>query len=94
MIFKCDDSLPSACLLSFPQVNGQLLKCGGVGGVPTEAPDCRLKEENQYLLDVTAGGQFIACGGVGSPGTCGPCILDQSLFGRFNPATAGQCNLS
>lgn len=75
----------------FQEVNGQLLKCGGVGGVPNEAPDCQLKEENQYLLDVTAGGQFVACGGTGSPGTCGGCLLDQALFGRFNPTTAGQC---
>lgn len=78
----------------FQEVNGRLLKCGGVGGVPAEAPDCQLKEENQYLLDVTAGGQFVACGGAGSPGTCGGCLLDQSLFGRFNPTTAGLCQVS
>ena len=78
----------------FEEVNGVLLKCGGFGGVPVEAPDCRLKESNQYLIDVTAGGHFIACGGVGSPGTCGPCLLDQSLFGRINRSTAGQCKLT
>ena len=78
----------------FQEVNGVLLKCGGVGGVPMEAPDCRLKEDNQYLLDVTAGGQFVACGGVGAPQTCGGCLLDQALFGRFNPTTAGQCKVS
>jgi hypothetical protein len=75
----------------FQEVNGQLLRCGGVGGVPKEAPDCELKPENQYLLDVTAGGLFVACGGTGAPQTCGGCTLDQSLFGRFNPTTAGQC---
>jgi hypothetical protein len=78
----------------FQEINGQLLKCGGVAGVPMEAPDCRLKEENQYLLDVTAGGQFVACGGVGAPSTCGGCLLDQSLFGQFNPTTAGLCEIS
>ena len=78
----------------FQEVNGRLLKCGGFGGVPAEAPNCFLKESNQYLIDVTAGGHYIACGGAGSPGTCGPCVLDQSLFGRFNPTTAGQCKLS
>jgi len=78
----------------FQEVNGQLLRCGGVGGVPQDAPDCRLKEENQYLLDVTAGGQFVACGGTGAPQTCGGCLLNQSLFGTFQPTTAGLCQLS
>jgi hypothetical protein len=75
----------------FQEVNGRLLRCGGVAGVPREAPDCELKEENQYLLDVTAGGLFVACGGEGAPQTCGGCTLDQSLFGRFQPTTAGLC---
>ena len=29
-------------------MNGQLRKCGGILGVPAEAPDCRLKENDQY----------------------------------------------
>jgi len=78
----------------FQEVNGQLLRCGGVAGVPDEAPDCHLKEENQYLLDVTGGGQFVACGGTGAPQTCGGCLLDDSLFGTFQPTTAGLCQLS
>lgn len=78
----------------FEEVNGQLLRCGGVGGVPNEAPHCALKPDNQYLLDVTAGGQFVACGGVGAPQTCGGCLLDDSLFGTFQPTTAGLCQLS
>ena len=65
-----------------------------MGGVPQDAPDCKLKEENQYLLDVTAGGQFVACGGTGAPQTCGGCLLNQSLFGTFQPTTAGLCQLS
>ena len=44
------------------------LRCG-FGGVPEEAPHCKLKPENQYLLD-------------------------DALCGRFNPTTAGQCQLS
>jgi hypothetical protein len=75
----------------FEEVNGQLVRCGGVGGVPDEAPHCRLKEENQYLLDVTAGGLYVACGGRGAPQTCGGCNLDDDLFGRFQPTTAGLC---
>ena len=78
----------------FQDVNGRLLKCGGILGVPTEAPDCRLKEDNQYLLDITAGGLYVACGGVGAPQTCGGCLIDQRLFGQFNPTTAGQCRPS
>ncbi len=75
----------------FQDVNGQLLRCGGVAGIPREAPDCELKEENQYLLDVTAGGLFVACGGRGAPQTCGGCELSQTLFGTFQPTTAGLC---
>jgi hypothetical protein len=78
----------------FQDVNGVLKKCGGVAGVPSEAPDCQLREDNQYLLDITAGGQYVACGGEGAPQTCGGCLIDQSLFGRFNPTTAGQCRPS
>ena len=80
----------------FQEVNGNLLRCGGVAGVPDEAPDCRLKEGpgSQYLLDVTAGGLFVACGGEGAPQTCGGCTLDDSLFGTFQPTTAGLCRPS
>jgi len=78
----------------FEEVNGHLVRCGGVGGVPDDAPHCHLKPENQYLVDVTAGGQYVACGGIGAPQTCGGCLLDDSLFGQFNPTTAGLCQLS
>ena len=78
----------------FQDVNGQLLRCGGFGGVPEEAPDCRLKEENQYLVDVTAGGQFVACGGTGAPLACGGCLLDQSTFGVIHRTPAGLCRPS
>lgn len=77
----------------FQDVNGRLLRCGGVG-VPSEAPDCALKPENQYLLDITAGGQFVACGGVGSPGTCGGCLIDQDTFGVIHNSPAGLCRPS
>lgn len=78
----------------FQDVNGTLLKCGGLFGVPVEAPDCRLKDDNQYLLDITAGGQFVACGGIGSPGTCGGCLIDQSTFGVIHASPAGLCRPS
>jgi hypothetical protein len=78
----------------FQDVGGRLLKCGGVGGVPEEAPDCRLKETNQYLLDVTAGGQFVACGARGGVTTCGGCLLDQDTFGIIHRNPAGLCKVS
>src|SRR5947209_292710 len=36
------------------EVDGRLLKCGGVG-VQGDTADCRLNDTNQYLLDVFAG---------------------------------------
>lgn len=75
----------------FQEVSGRLLKCGGVGDVPEEAPGCRLKEENQYLLDIYEGGIYIACGGRGSAGTCGGCVIDQSTFGTIHRSPAGLC---
>jgi len=78
----------------FQDVDGRLLKCGGFGGVPEESRDCRLKPENQYLLDVTAGGQFVACGGEGAPLACGGCLLDESTFGVIHRTPAGLCRPS
>jgi hypothetical protein len=78
----------------FQEVSGRLLRCGGLGGVPEEAPDCRLKPENQYLIDVTAGGQFVACGGTGAPLACGGCLLDESTFGVIHRTPAGLCRPS
>ena len=75
----------------FQLVNGQLLKCGGFGGVPDEGPSCGLKENDQYLLDVSGGGLYRACPGEGSPGPCGSCILDQSTFGVIHASPAGLC---
>ena len=74
----------------FEEVNGRLLKCGGQG-VTGESGNCRLKENNQYLLDVTAPGKYVACGGTGSPGTCGNCVLEPRTWGKIHPTPAGLC---
>jgi hypothetical protein len=74
----------------FQEINGRLVKCGGQG-VDGDAPGCRLKDNNQYLLDVTQPGKYVACGGTGSPGTCGNCILEPQLFGKIHPSPAGLC---
>jgi hypothetical protein len=77
----------------YQEVNGRRLRCGGMG-LPEEAPDCALKENNQYLLDVSAGGKYVACGGAGSPGTCGSCSLDSEDFRVVHASPAGLCRLS
>jgi hypothetical protein len=77
----------------FQEIDGRRLRCGGLG-VPAEAPDCALKDSNQYLLDVSGPGKFVACGGTGSPGTCGSCTLDDSVFGVIHASPAGLCRLS
>lgn len=77
----------------FQEIGGRRLRCGGLG-VPAEAPDCHLKDNNQYLLDVSAAGKYVACGGTGSPGTCGSCTLDESVFGVVHNSPAGLCQLS
>src|SRR4029450_1970689 len=56
----------------YKEENGTRLRCGGLG-VAAETSDCRLKDSNQYLLDVTEPGKYVACGGTGSAGTCGHC---------------------
>jgi hypothetical protein len=53
----------------FQEIAGQLVKCG------TPGTSCRLKPENQYLLDIFAVGKYVACGGKGSPGQCGECTI-------------------
>lgn len=79
----------------FQDVNGRLLRCGGVAGVPSEAPDCRLHEGNQYFLHVTAPGQYVACGGQGAPQTCGGCYLEPNSFDRIHtPTPAGLCKVT
>lgn len=77
----------------YQEIGGRRLRCGGLG-VPAEAPDCYLKDNNQYLLDVSAAGKYVACGGTGSPGTCGSCTLDESVFGVIHNSPAGLCQLS
>lgn len=77
----------------YQEVNGRRLRCGGLG-VVHEAPDCALKENNQYLLDVSGPGKFVACGGTGSPGTCGSCVLEADVFGAIHQSPAGLCKLS
>jgi hypothetical protein len=77
----------------YQEINGQRLRCGGLG-VPFEAPDCALKDNNQYLLDVSNPGKFVACGGTGSPETCGNCVLSEDVFGVVHASPAGLCKLS
>jgi hypothetical protein len=74
----------------FQLVNGEWEKCPGTN-TQGNAPDCRLKDENQYLLDVFAGGTYKACGAQGSTGTCSNCILDQADFGVIHKSPAGLC---
>jgi hypothetical protein len=76
----------------FKEVNGQRLKCGGMG-VTGDTADCKLKDTNQYLLDVTEPGKYVACGGRNSPGTCGHCILDEEDFGVVHASPAGLCRV-
>jgi hypothetical protein len=49
----------------------RLVKCGNADTT------CRLKPENQYLLDITEVGRYVACAGTGGAGagTCGDCII-------------------
>jgi hypothetical protein len=75
----------------FEDRDGRLLKCGGVGGVPEESGNCRLKPENQYLLDISAPGYYVACGGEGSPGTCGGCYVAPEYWGIIHRSPAGIC---
>jgi len=75
----------------FQEINGRLYKCGGQG-VNGDAPNCRLKDSNQYLLDVTDVGKYVACGGTGSPGTCGNCVLDPGSFDQIHDSPAGLCH--
>jgi len=66
--------------------SGKLVKCGAPG------TDCKLKPENQYLLDVYAPGTYVACGGKGSPGTCGGCVLAESVWGMIHKNPSGLCS--
>jgi len=77
----------------YQEIDGRRLRCGGLG-VPFEAPDCALKDNNQYLLDVSGPGKYVACGGTGSPGTCGSCFLDPSVFGVIHASPAGLCRVT
>jgi hypothetical protein len=74
----------------YEEVNGQLVRCGGMSK-PGAAPNCTLKPENQYLLDVRAPGKYVACGGTGSNGSCGVCILAAGTFGVIHRTPAGLC---
>jgi len=49
----------------FPNEN--FVKCGEPGTT------CQLKEENQYLLDITEIGRYVAC--APATGTCGDCVI-------------------
>jgi hypothetical protein len=74
----------------YEEVNGRLVRCGGLS-LAGAAPNCTLKAENQYLLDVRAPGKYVACGGAGSNGSCGVCILAPDSFGVIHRTPAGLC---
>jgi hypothetical protein len=74
----------------FEEVNGELVRCGGLT-LPGGAPNCTLKPENQYLLDVRAPGKYVACAGAGSNRSCGACILAEGTFGVIHRTPAGLC---
>ena len=74
----------------YEEVDGKLVRCGGLT-LPGAAPNCTLKPENQYLLDVRAAGKYVACGGQGSNGSCGVCILAEGTFGIIHRTPAGLC---
>ena len=74
----------------YEEVNGQLVRCGGLS-LAGAAPNCSLKEENQYLLDVRAPGKYVACAGEGSNKSCGVCILAEDTFGVIHRTPAGLC---
>ena len=76
----------------YKEVDGRRLRCGGMG-VPAETSDCKLKDTNQYLLDVTEPGKYVACGGNNSPGTCGNCVLAEKDFGVVHTSPAGLCKV-
>jgi hypothetical protein len=73
----------------YEEVNGELVRCGGLT-LPGGAPNCTLKPENQYLLDVRAPGKYVACGGAGKK-SCGACILAPGTFGVIHSTPAGLC---
>ena len=77
----------------YQEVDGKRRRCGGLT-LPGDAPNCSLKEENQYLLDVSAPGKYIACAGTGSNGSCGVCVLADDSFGVIHRSPAGLCGLS
>lgn len=56
-------------------------------------PNCTLKPENQYLLDVRAPEKYVACAGKGSNESCGVCILGKDSFGVIHKSPAGLCGL-
>lgn len=60
-------------------------------GDADEAPTCGLKDNDQYLLDVSGPGLYRACAGEGSSGTCGGCILEEDVFGTVHDSPAGLC---
>ena len=65
------------------------MRCGGLS-LSGGAPNCTLKSENQYLLDVRAPGKYVACGGAGTK-SCGACILADGTFGVIHRTPAGLC---
>lgn len=81
-----DTGLPGPNWFQDVDDNGKLVKCGQAG------TDCKLKPENQYLLDVYAPGTYVACGGKGSSGTCGGCVLAKSTWGIIHKTLSGLCS--
>jgi len=77
----------------FEEVNGQMLKCGTTT-VTGQSPNCAVRDESQYNLNIYAPGKYVACGGRGSTGSCGPCTILDSDWGVVHRSPAGLCKLS
>jgi hypothetical protein len=80
-----DTGLPGPNWFQDVDDNGKLVKCG------SPDTDCKLKPENQYLLDIFAPGTYVACGGKDSPGTCGGCVVSPSAWGVIHTNPSGLC---
>jgi len=80
-----DTGLPGPNWFQDVDGKGDLVPCGWTG------TNCKLKPENQYLLDIHAPGTYVACGGEGSPETCGGCTVSREAWGIIHKNPSGLC---
>ena len=78
----------------YEEANGQRHRCATPTRPNGESPNCSVREENQYLLNIHAAGKYIACQGAGTSRTCGVCIVRDSDWGLMRSNPAGVCKLS